>query len=181
MSLPEAESLPAALAAIALGDRKALAELYRVTGPRLPGVALRVLRRRDAAEDVLQEAFISIWERAGQYSPERGPAFPWLAMIVRNRSIDRLRQESRRGEEEFASESEAADVTVMDDVSVRGLGTDIARCLGALAAETRRVILLAAQYGMTHDEIANRLDRPLGTIKSWIRRGLADLRECLDA
>ena len=66
MSLPEAESLPAALAAIALGDRKALAELYRVTGPRLPGVALRVLRRRDAAEDVLQEAFISIWERAGQ-------------------------------------------------------------------------------------------------------------------
>ena len=179
MSTAESEELRQALVATATGDRAALATLYRLAAPRLLGVALRILRRRDAAEDVLQEAFISIWERAGQYSGERGPPLPWLAMIVRNRSIDRLRKETRQNEEGLASGEELAGVLVMDDVSARGIGADISRCLGTLAADPRRAILLAAQFGMTHDEIARQLAKPLGTIKSWIRRGLADLRECL--
>ena len=181
MNVPASDPLQPFLAAIARGDRAALADLYRLAGARLLGVALHFLKRRDAAEDVLQEVFITVWERAGQYNAERGPAYPWLAMIVRNRSIDRLRQEARRGEKPLASDDETSDVSVVDDVSLRGLEADIARCLEALAGDPRQAILLAAQYGMTHDEIAQRLDRPLGTVKSWIRRGLTDLRECLEA
>ncbi|MBM3646716.1 MAG: sigma-70 family RNA polymerase sigma factor [Alphaproteobacteria bacterium] len=181
MDAIEAEPLATALAAIAAGDRGALAELCRLTAPRLLGVALRVLRRQDAAEDVLHEAYLSVWQRAAQYSADRGQAWAWLAMIVRNRAIDRLRQESRRGEEELASEDATPDVLVMDDVSMRGMTADISRCLGGLPGDHRRAILLAAQYGLSHDEIARRLGRPLGTVKSWIRRGLADLRECLEA
>jgi RNA polymerase sigma-70 factor (ECF subfamily) len=181
MSSAQADPLGIALAAVAAGDRSAMAELYRLTAPRLLGVAMRILGRQDAAEDVLHEAYLSVWQRAGQYAADRGQPLAWLAMIVRNRAVDRLRQEARRGEEDLASEGAVPDVLVMDDVSFRGAGMDIARCMGALPGEHRRAILLAAQYGLSHDQIARRLERPLGTVKSWIRRGLADLRECLES
>lgn len=176
----DGDPLAAALAGIVAGDRTALAELYRLAAPRLLGVALRILRRRDAAEDVLQDAFLAVWQRAGQYSAERGQPLAWLSMIVRNRAIDRLRQETRRAEDELASDDALPDVLVLDEAAARGVGGDIARCLSALPAEQQRALLLAAQYGLSHEEIARRLGRPLGTVKSWIRRGLIELRECLE-
>ncbi len=176
----EADPIGQFLTAVAAGDREAMAGLYRLTAPRLLGIAMRILRRQDAAEDVLHEAYLAVWQRAGQYSRDRGQPLAWLAMIVRNRAIDRLRQETRRGEEELASGDAVPDVLVMDDVSARGISLDVGRCVEELPGRHRQAILLAAQYGMSHDEIARRLGRPLGTVKSWIRRGLLQLRECLD-
>ena len=169
------------LAAVATGDRRAFASLYRAASPVLLGVALRVLRRRDAAEDVLQEALITIWDKAGLYAPDRGSPMTWMAMIVRNRAIDRIRKENRRPEDSLASEDEIADVSVPERTVFDGDASDVHRCLGRLAAEPRRAIWLAMRDGFTHEEVAARMGRPLGTVKSWIRRGMQDLKGCLES
>jgi RNA polymerase sigma-70 factor (ECF subfamily) len=179
MSAGREERLQQALAATARGDRGAFAELYQLASPTLMAVALRVLGRRDAAEDVLQEAFLAIWDKAGLYRPEKGGPLTWMAMVVRHRAIDRVRQERRRGEELLASPDEAADVLSMAD-SVEGGARDVLACLGRLAPEPRRAIWLALHHGFTHEEVAAQMERPLGTVKSWIRRGMMDLKECLD-
>jgi len=168
-----------ALTATARGDRAAFADLYRLASPTLLAVALRVLGRRDAAEDVLQEAFLAIWDKAGMYQAERGAPLTWMAMVVRHRAIDRVRQERRRGEDSFASPEEALDVPFVTEPA-DGMARDVLRCLGNLAPEPRRAIWLALRHGFTHEEVAARMDRPLGTVKSWIRRGMMDLKECLD-
>ncbi|TWT12798.1 sigma-70 family RNA polymerase sigma factor [Reyranella sp. CPCC 100927] len=173
------EHLRLALAATARGDRKAFADLYRLASPTLMAVALRVLARRDAAEDVLQEAFLAIWDKAGQYQAERGAPLGWMAMVVRHRAIDRVRRERRRGEDVFASPDEAGDVPSMTE-RADSSAHDVLACLGRLAPEPRRAIWLALRHGFTHEEVAARMDRPLGTVKSWIRRGVIDLKECLD-
>jgi RNA polymerase sigma-70 factor (ECF subfamily) len=173
------EHLLLALAATARGDRTAFAELYRLASPSLMAVALRVLGRRDAAEDVLQEAFLAIWDKAGLYRAERGAPLTWMAMVVRHRAIDRVRQERRRGEEVFASPDETADVPSLTEAA-DGPMRDVVACLGRLAPEPRRAIWLALQHGYTHEEVAAHMKRPLGTVKSWIRRGMMDLKECLD-
>jgi RNA polymerase sigma-70 factor (ECF subfamily) len=168
-----------ALEATARGDRAAFADLYRLASPTLLAVALRVLGRRDAAEDVLQEAFLAIWDKAGMYQAERGAPLTWMAMVVRHRAIDRVRQERRRGEDSLASPDEALDVPFVTD-SADGVARDVLGCLGRLAPQPRQAIWLAVRYGFTHEEVAARMDQPLGTVKSWIRRGMMDLKECLD-
>ncbi|MCW5745760.1 MAG: sigma-70 family RNA polymerase sigma factor [Alphaproteobacteria bacterium] len=174
------DRLRRALAATARGERAAFADLYRAAAPTLMAVALRVLARRDAAEDVLQEAFLAIWDKAGLYQPERGAPLTWMAMVVRHRAIDRLRHERRRGEDAYASPDAAADVPSLT-APADGATRDVLACLGRLAPEPRQAIWLAVRHGFTHDEIAVRMDRPLGTVKSWIRRGMMELKECLDA
>jgi len=173
------ERLLRAMTATAGGDRAAFADLYRLASPTLMAVALRVLGRRDAAEDVLQEAFLAIWDKAGLYRAERGAPLTWMAMVVRHRAIDRVRQERRRGEDTFASPDEALDVPFVTEAA-DGTARDVLGCLGKLAPEPRRAIWLALRHGFTHEEVAARMGRPLGTVKSWIRRGMIDLKECLD-
>jgi len=173
------EHLRSALAATASGDRKAFADLYRMASPTLMAVALRVLARRDAAEDVLQEAFLAIWDKASQYQAERGAPLAWMAMVVRHRAIDRVRRERRRGEDVFASPDEAGDVPSMT-AAADGATRDVLACLARLPPAPRQALWLALRHGFTHEEVAARVDRPLGTVKSWIRRGLLDLKECLD-
>ncbi len=107
-STTESETLESLLAASGGGDRRAFAEAYRIAAPRLFAVTLRMLRRRDLAEDVLQDAFISIWRKAGQYRPERGGALAWMIAVVRNRAIDRLRGEARKSATLAESRDEAA-------------------------------------------------------------------------
>lgn len=173
--------IAAALAGVARGDRAAFADLYRLAAPRLFGATLKLLRRRDAAEDVLQETFLAIWDKAGQYTPERGAPMAWMTMIARHRAIDRLRREARRPEDDIdASETALAVVAGQGDVSLAPAGSDLRRCLAALDAGPREAILLAFEEGWTHEELAARLDRPVGTVKSWIRRGLQRLKECLE-
>lgn len=181
--MPEANQLEALIAATARGDQQALAGLYAATSAKLFGVALRILRRHDWAEDVLQEAFVRVWHRAGDYRPDKGSPMAWLATIVRNRSIDRLRAD--RGEaalDELPERAAWADpANNPEDLAIASADArDLAHCLAEMRDEQRNCIVLAYRDGYTHDELACRLERPLGTIKSWIRRGLAQLKECLE-
>lgn len=151
--------------------------------PELYAVALRLLRRPELAQDAVHDAFVQIWERAASFDSARGSARGWLIAIVRYRSLDMLRRLGRRQDDLDVDEIVLADPDA--DPSERlGLSEDAARlrrCLDGLSLQARQCILLAHVRGYTHDELAVRLERPVGTVKSWIRRGLAMLRICLDS
>jgi RNA polymerase sigma-70 factor (ECF subfamily) len=178
MEIPE-QPVEALIARTALGDRRAFQALYRATAPRLFGVALLIAKRRDWAEDAMQEAFLALWRRAGDFKPERGSGLGWMATIVRNRAIDRVRREPK-----FAGEADREAPDPAPDALAALVQSDearrIARCLGELDEAPRRAIALAFYVGLSHTELAARLDAPLGTVKSWIRRGLARLRHCFE-
>ena len=162
------------------GDRAALRALMDAEGGRMLGVAHRMLRRADLAEDAVQETLVLVWRRAHQFDPERGSAKGWVYTILRNRCLTLLRREDR----EIATEPEAldreADGVVLDQAFDRlGTTTDLRRCLEGLDDQTRRAILSSYVLGHSHGEIAGRMEAPLGSVKSWVRRGLGKLRECL--
>lgn len=165
------------------GDRDAFAALYRETSGRLMAIAFRMLGRRDIAEEVLQEAFVSIWRRASQFDPARGRAFTWLAAIVRYRAIDRLRADGReRHDVELPEDGDGAlpENLITDPRHHEPEAMAVRKCLAGLSEDQRRAITLAYYYGLTHEELADRLQAPLGTVKSWVRRGLLQLRTCLE-
>lgn len=166
----------------ALGDQRAFDRLYRQTSPQMFGVALALLRRRDLAEDVLQEAYVKVWHAASTYQAERGSATTWLGTIVRRCAIDRLRRRRQEGvsltEEDWAAiadDSPGPLQNVMADADARRLGI----CLDQLDERQRESVALAFFHGLTHSELAERLASPLGTVKAWVRRGLDRLRSCL--
>lgn len=164
-------------------DHAAFRALYERTAPHLFAVALRILRQRDLAEDVVQESFVSIWERAADYDALRGAPLSWLSTIVRHRSIDALRRlgarpEGSRAGEEALADLQAGSATATDRGAER---RDLNRCLGQLEDQARRAVVYAYAYGYTHEELALRLGAPLGTVKSWIRRSLDRLKQCLDS
>jgi RNA polymerase sigma-70 factor (ECF subfamily) len=170
------------IAKVARRDRQAFAELYDATAPQLFGVALRIIGRRDLAEEVLQESFVAVWERAGDYSAARGAPLTWLTTIVRHRAIDQLRRSASRAEDRTASE-EVLHALVAGEAYSTDRGAQLGalqRCLDELDVEPRRAVLLAYVYGLTHEELAGRLGAPMGTIKSWVRRSLARLKRCLE-
>ena len=183
-----AETLDMLLGAVATGDQSAFQRLYAATNGKLFGVILRIVGRRDLAEEVLQDTYLAIWDHAGDYRAERGSPIAWMATIGRNRALN-----SRRGERETVSlddmenESVVADkstATAIADLDWAGAGTDARRlqgCLETLEEGPRSCILLAMVEGYTHQELVKRLGSPLGTVKSWIRRGLASLKNCLTA
>jgi RNA polymerase sigma-70 factor (ECF subfamily) len=176
----EAADLAAMLAAIARGERAALRALYAAESARLFGVCLRILRDRSAAADATQDTFLRIWDRADRFDPARGAARAWLAAIARHVALDLARA---RGRELPSDDPELGDAPVGDDpVAALDASTDAVRlrdCLGTLEEKNRRSILLAFVDGLSHAQIAARLETPLGTVKAWIRRGLASLKECL--
>ena len=169
------------LSATADGNKEAFEVLYRETGGRLLAIAMRMVGRRDLAEDILQEAFVAIWRRAGQFDQDRGQPFTWMAAIVRYRAIDRLRADRRvRDETELPEEVALPESLITDPRPAVPEAIAVRDCLGRLSADQRRAILFAYYYGLTHEELANRVDAPLGTVKSWVRRGLAQLKVCLE-
>lgn len=177
-----ADRLAALLAASALGDRKAFADLYRETSAKLFAVSLRIVRERQLAEEVLQDSFVSIWNHASGYAREKSAPLTWMAAIVRNRSLDVL----RRGAHEVEDEDEAMASMLVDESAAPARDVEraaeehtIRDCLGELEADQRQSIALAFFHGLTHSELAAHLRRPLGTVKTHIRRGLAKLRDCL--
>ena len=182
----DADALAALLAKVAQGDRAALAALYRATSAKLLGVSLRILRDRSESEDVLQEVYITVWRRAGSFDASRGVSpITWLATIARNRAIDRVRA---RGPQLARSAPEAAGAAIADagplaDVRVeRDQQADrLHRCLSELEPRTAGAIRTAFFEGVAYEALAQRLGEPVGTVKSWIRRGLLRLRGCLDA
>ncbi len=169
------------LHAVARGDESALAACYDRYRLILFGLVLRILNDRQEAEDVLQEVFVQVWQRAGDFDEARGRAFTWLVTIARSRALDRLRAAGSRARivDEAARQS-------TDEVSDAGLdalksetGTIVRNALAELADEQRKVLLLTYFEGLTQTEIAERLGDPLGTVKTRIRSGLIKLRELL--
>lgn len=171
----------ALLEATGRGDRGAFEQLYRLASPKLFGICLRVLPQRAEAEEVLQDVFVTVWRKAGQFDPQRASAYTWLAMITRNRAIDRLRSAGveRSGASVFdpdeLPESPSAIAAAESGEDRRRLES----CIGELEEQRRRMIRAAFFEGSTYEELATRSGTPLGTVKSWIRRGLAQLKACL--
>jgi RNA polymerase sigma-70 factor (ECF subfamily) len=177
------ESLEDCLVGIAAGNAGSLRALYDQIGLHLIAVAARIVKRRDKAEDVVQDAFVSIWRRAADWSPERGSARTWIVSIVHHRAIDVARRDARlmpADDDALAAIPDPAE----DPFASAVLGEDARRlqqCLGQLDANAQTAIRLAYWEGLTHEALAARLETPVGTVKSWIRRGLQRLKTCLDS
>lgn len=163
------------------GSKSAFAELYTLTSPKLYSLAYGILSSSGEAEDVLQDIYVAIWQRADQFDPHRGTAMTWLISLARNKSIDRLRQSRETtGDEadwgqivdERATPSEVADMSQEH----RRLDS----CIRKLEGRQRGVIVEAFYTGATYAELAARLSVPVGTMKSWVRRSLLQLKMCLE-
>ncbi len=161
-------------------DRAAFAELYARTAAKLFGIALRIMRQREWAEEVLQESFVTVWQRAEDYDPARGSAMGWLVTIVRHSAIDQLRRSGARPESHGAPEEALLALVSPDSADSRVELGALQRCLDELELEPRRAVLLAYCYGLSRDELASHLAVPVGTVKSWLRRSLERLKRCLD-
>ncbi|NDV00145.1 sigma-70 family RNA polymerase sigma factor [Pseudoroseicyclus tamaricis] len=166
----------------ALGDRKAFVQLYDATSAKLFGVALRVLNDRAEAEEVLQEIYVRIWQNAGRYASNGLSPMSWLITIARNRAIDRLRARKSgggRGEmEEVADLADAAPGPEAQTIAA-GEAARLAACLETLPEGRAEAVRRAYMEGETYAELAERFAVPLNTIRTWLRRGLISLRECL--
>ena len=171
------------LVEVARGDRDAFERLYRATSSRLFSICLRLLPDRAEAEDVLQEVFTSIWHKAEQFDPDRASAMAWMAMVARNRAIDRLRSPShvvRTTAIELGEELPDGGATPADEAEAHTDRERLQRCLQRLDERRRGLIRTAFFEGATYEELARRSGAPLGSVKSWIRRGLMQLRTCLE-
>lgn len=175
------------LARTALADQRSFADLYRLTSPQMYAVALRILRDSAAAEEVLQEAYVNVWNRAATYDASKSQPLTWLTSIVRNRCLDRLRRhevetvsltrdEADDGELEFAAPGPSPVELLVNGASAKS----VRQCIEALDSAQQQAIALAFYHGLSHAELAAHLREPLGTVKSWIRRGLERLKQCLD-
>ncbi len=172
------------LARSALSDQKAFAELYRLTSSHLYAVALRILRESGAAEEVLQESFVNIWHHAGSYVAAKSQPLTWLTSIVRNRCLDLIR---RREVDTVTIDDEEPGMMLADvrpnpmELLLAGADALAVRvCVDGLEAGQKQAIALAFYHGLSHSELAHHLEEPLGTVKSWVRRGLERLKACLD-
>jgi len=165
------------LVKMATQDKRAFARLYRLTSSKLFAISLRILKQESLAQDCLQEAYLSIWQQAGSYKPDLAAPMTWMTTIVRNRAIDQLRKQSR---DAYSNESE---IELANTASENPFNTDhmsIGPCMDELKNEQKESIQRAYLEGLTHMELAEKMSRPVGTIKTWIRRGLMQLKECLE-
>ena len=162
-------------------DRAAFRALYDRWGGRLHGIALRITRQPSLAADATQDAFVQLWQQAHRFDPVRGSAEAFLVSLVRYRALDLVRRGAREmpGYEGEDREDDAPDA--LSQLISSAEGAALQRCLTQLEADRRRLVLLAFVDGLSHSELADRLRLPLGTVKSWIRRSLLSLRECLAA
>lgn len=168
------------LAQTGRGDRAAFSELYGLTKAKLFGVIRRILIRGDLAEEALQESYVRIWSNASRYDSDQAAAMTWMIAIARNQAIDL----KRRANERVAAQAVALeDVTLIapqanadDSADLRGLR----ECLGGLSDNGRGMVLLAYHQGYSREELSQRFNRPVATVKTILRRSLAALKECLD-
>lgn len=177
-----ARALVTLIAKTASADRRAFESLYRATADRLFGICMRVLGNQAAAEDVLQDVFVSIWRTAAQYDPARSSPWTWLAAIARNRAIDSLRKTSAvlhrpLDAAESISDSGPSPAGYTESIKDNDRLDD---CLRQLDARRQSLIRTAFFDAVTYEQLAQRFGAPLGSVKSWIRRGLLQLRACLE-
>ena len=179
---PDNAELEPLLERCARRDQAALAALYERAGPLLLGVLMRMLRNRALAEDALQDVFVRVWQQAAQFDQHRGRALAWLVSIARNRAIDLQRGQRVTVLLDAAELAGAEQLQVsggMEDTEYSAAQRALQRCLELLGVPQRRCVLLAYQNGLTQQKIAQSLGEPLGSVKSWVRRGLQSLRECM--
>lgn len=180
------------LSRVALQDRVAFSTLYRLTSAHLLGVVLRINANRAQAEDLLQEIYVKIWAAAGSFDAQRAQPMTWLTSIARHRAIDSLRRRqvepawvTTRGNADDEDDDMLDLLASEDDGPLDLLGQAaqaraVATCMGGLSSEQRQTLSLAFYQGLTHSEVAEHMSQPLGTVKSWVRRGLQALRACLE-
>jgi RNA polymerase sigma-70 factor (ECF subfamily) len=169
------------LASVAKGDEAAFERLYGATRAKLFGVVLRILRRQDLAEEVIQEAYVKIWNNAGQFNPGMASPITWMVSIARNRAIDVVR---KRGETSIEEEPAAMEVAsdTPDPLARREMTEELKRileCVGQLDPERQKLVLLAYYNGWSREQLAEKFDTPLNTVKTWLRRSMLEIRECL--
>ena len=183
------------LARSGLGDRAAFSRLYERTSSQLLAVVLRIQRDRALAEDLLQEVYVNVWKAAGAFDATRSQPLTWLTSIARNRAIDSLRRAQTQPallsvSRDDGNEDEGPDAierTASDEPDPLELldrachALELHRCIDGLSSTQRQCVALAFFDGLSHTEVAAHLHEPLGTVKSWLRRGLATLKDCLDA
>lgn len=173
--------LDKAILACAGGDKRALNAIYEAEGPRMLGVAMRILKRRSLAEEAVQDAFVLVWRKAASFEPAKGAAASWLYTVLRNRSLAILRDEGRSEPTQMHLGKEVANEGESPEQAIARLSDakSLKHCLQKLEPERRMAIALAYVHGLSHGELAGKLGLPLGTIRSWLRRSLLTLRECL--
>jgi RNA polymerase sigma-70 factor (ECF subfamily) len=176
------QQLESLLIRCAEADAGALQRLYELTSPVLFACLTRILRRRALAEEALQDVFVSIWQRAGQFSAARGRPMSWMMSIARYRAIDLLRHERSAPVlvPDLPERAEAPEDSKDDAVSWMPASALVERCLSLLTDRQKNCLELAFIGGNSHEDIARLTGNPLGTVKSWIRRGLQSLRKCLE-
>lgn len=190
---PRSEALAQVLARTALGDRVAFATLYRETSAHLFGVILRINPDRAQAEDLLQEVFVNVWRAAQGFDAARSQPLTWLTSIARNRAIDSLRRRKAEvdtvsvnlaGRDEEGDHDQTADIASdqagpLQQLEQAAQAREVTHCLKQLSAEQQQCMALAFYQGLSHAEVAEHLAQPLGTVKSWVRRALMTLKQCL--
>ncbi|MCW5672238.1 MAG: sigma-70 family RNA polymerase sigma factor [Hydrogenophaga sp.] len=180
------DTLIALIDRIAQRDEAALKGLYDLVSSKLYGLSLRVVNKHEWAEDVLQETFLQIWRSAGDYRASLSPPMAWLGLIVRSRSLDALRRRSAERahltdeiDDVMADTMEGSSPNPMDVSLASQQAWALHQCLGRLESRQREVVSLAYLRDLSHSELAEQLKLPLGTVKTWIRRGLDQLRTCM--
>ncbi len=175
------------------GDHASFAKVYQLTSAHLYGVAVRMLGHEHAADDALQEAYVSIWKNAAQYKAMvDGHALSpmtWLIAIVRNKALDALRKQTRLREDEFITEGDAQDraptplnetaPSALDELGAAFESLHIDACMSGLSAAQRQALALCYYQGLTHSEASLQMGSPIGSVKAWVRRGLNQLKDCL--
>jgi RNA polymerase sigma-70 factor (ECF subfamily) len=169
------------MAATAKGDQAAFERLYAATRAKLFGVVLRILRRNDLAEEVMQEAYLKVWRNAGGFDPAVSSPITWMVAIARNLAIDHVRRKSETSIEDEPKAMEVAGDNP-DPLAGQELTEELKRllgCVGKLEPERQRLVLLAYYDGWSREQLAVKIDKPINTVKTWLRRSLIEIRECL--
>ncbi len=169
------------LAAVAKGDAAAFERLYDATRAKLYGVLLRILGRPELADEVMQETYLKVWTMADRFDPTMASPITWMVAMARNRAIDIVR---KRSEVSIEDDPEALNVATdtPPPLARREMTEELKRllsCLGKLDPEKQRIVLLAYYSGWSREQLAKKLDIPVNTIKTWLRRSLIEIRECL--
>lgn len=165
----------------ALRDRSAFSAIYQATSARVFGFLVNMLRDREAAEEVLQDAYMQIWQKSASYTAERGQPLTWIISLARYRALDYLRRQSTRRRHEFsyATADQPDDPAHEEGAAVDDKDQHLSICLNRLQDRARESVVKAYCEGYTHEELSASMNTPIGTVKSWIRRSIKRLKECL--